>query len=204
MIIVARSKITDLDPGNPLHRMQLGIDWPEGAISASRGHRSQPWRFYTIADKLAKKRKRNEERLWIKREYGVVRKVALYAWVFWCPGINFFIYRGWWTYLVGRGISYGVDFRGGSVRLQSRLMELFPVGDRSLFGDFGEWKAEFVKRYQRGCRSGKPQGKAPVWAEVAGGGVKRLLSRAEWPHLRSRQGSKERESREGVKREFEI
>ena len=43
---------------------------------------------------------------------------------------------------------------------------------------------EFAKRYQRGRRGGKPQGKVPVWVEVKDGYIKKILTRAEWFELK--------------------
>jgi len=125
-----------------------------------------------------------EHCLWWKREYGVVHKRALYVWVFWCPGFNNFFFRGWYTYLEGVGISCGIHKL--SNKIGSRLMELFPLVKPTLFGpaDLDEWMAEFVKKYQRGYWCGKPQGKSPVWAEVQGSSIRRLLSRMEWPEIR--------------------
>jgi len=97
--MVIRSKEdSTLDPSNPLNRLQLSIDWPEGAISAYRNHPGAPWRFTTKSDILRRKRERMENNLRLKREVGVVERKALYVWVFWCPGINGFFYRGWWVY----------------------------------------------------------------------------------------------------------
>ena len=114
-----------------------------------------------------------------EREYGVVRKACLYVWVFWCPGVNELFYRGWWLYLIGRAISYG-KYLERDEQIISNLMGLFPLGQRNL----EEWKAEFVKKYQRGYYCGKPQGKSPIWAEIEGGTVRKLLARAQWPTRR--------------------
>ena len=181
-VVVARNKEVAADASHPFHRMQLSIPWPEGAISAARGMTldgRSSWSFYTVADKLKQKREKMENQLFMKREFSIVRRVPLYVWVFWVPGD---IYSGWWTYIVGCGISQDVNFRG-IARHMSRVMELFPLVAPPLFGDpdFEKWQREFVKKYPRGCRGGKPQGKAPVWAEVNGKRIERLLSRAEWP-----------------------
>lgn len=180
--IVLRSKKQDgeLDVTNPLHRMQLSIPWPLDAISAIREHHSEPWQFFKISDLLRDKRKRMENRLWMKREDHTVHRICLYVWVFWCPGIFGFAFRGWWTYLIGQGISEG-KFLGHKMKM--RLMELFPLVEPTLFesGSYEQWQIEFVKRYQKGSHCGKPQGKSPLWAEVTGKSIEKLLERTEWP-----------------------
>lgn len=157
------------------------IVWPEDAVSAHREHQYAPWEFTTKADILRGKRERQKQRLWMKREYGVIHRRALYVWVFWCPGIYGIFYRGWHIYLIGRGVESGKYFKGSE--LCSQVRSLFPLA-QSLYGppDIEEWKAEFVKRYQRGLRCGKPQGKAPIWAEVKGSSIEKILGRAEWPN----------------------
>ncbi len=154
------------------------IVWPEDAVSAHREHMYAPWEFTTKADILRGKRERMEHNLWWKREYGVTHIQPLYVWVFWCPGINGIFYRGWWLYLIGRGISSD-KYQEGDIF--SQVKELFPLIGTTLFPDIEEWKVEFAKRYQRGLWCGKPQGKAPIWAEVKGTCIEKILGRAEWP-----------------------
>lgn len=134
-------------------------------------------------------RERQKELLEQKRScYGQIQKEPLYVWVFWCPGISG-IFEGLWTYIVG----LGGDYDGGGYKRQlsghllDDVMRLFPVTDQTLFSlkdDWRErerWMEEFIRRYQRGCWCGRPQGKAPVWAEVEGTRIRRIIGRAEWP-----------------------
>lgn len=181
--IVIRSRKKKLDLKNPLHQIQRAIDWPDNAVSACREQMYAPWQFTTKPDILQKRQERMEHHLWWKREYKVTRRKALYVWVFWCPGINNFFFRGWWLYLIGRGISYG-KYLERDKKTVSRLIELFPLVKPRLFGppDIDEWKAEFVKQFQRGYWCGKPQGKSPIWAEVEGNSIRRILSRTKWPN----------------------
>jgi hypothetical protein len=177
--------------------------WPDDAVEASRKHIYAPWEFVTKADVRRSRQERMKRILWWKREYGVVRRRALYVWVFRCPG---WVYEGWYTYLIGTNISCALNFRGNNESLIARLMELFPlVGptrllfedrsggpaasapassfrrqERGGLPDLDKWMAEFVKRYQRGTWCGRPQGKSPVWAEVEGTHIKRIIGRAEW------------------------
>jgi len=155
--------------------------WPEGAVSASQDHMYGPWKFRFMSDVLREKKERQEDNLLRKRQSGPPEIRALYVWVFWCPGLFGFAYRGWWTYLIGRGISYG-RYLSRDKDLVDRIMELFP-SEHSLFGkgDFDEWMQWFVKHHQRGKWCGKPQGKAPVWAEIEGDHIREILCRAEWP-----------------------
>ena len=174
----------------------LGIQWdkipqfdpPEDAVSASRitsiGDYYAPWQYTTKRDILREKRRWKEERFWLE-EQNITHRRPLYVWVFWCPGISSF-FEGWWTYIIGCNIEHGGKFCKDS-DLILRAMELFPVVEGTLFG-MGEdweqrerWMMEFARRYQRGYWCGKPQGKAPVWAEVQGGYIKRILGRAQWP-----------------------
>lgn len=154
--------------------------WPDDAVSAHRKHRYAPWEFVTNADVRRQRQKRMESILWWKREYGVVRRMPLYVWVFRCPG---WVFGGWYTYIIGTNISFALNFRGYAKSMIAQLMQLFPLIEPTLFGppDLDKWMAEFVKRYQRGTWCGKPQGKAPVWAEVEGTHIKRIIGRAQWP-----------------------
>ena len=162
--------------------------WPDDAVSAYRSHMYAPWEFTTKADILREKRKRMEQCLWWKREHGVVRRKPLYVWVFWCPGAFGFAFKGWWTYLIGLKGEYHGGGHKGEVRgdLFNQIKKMFPVVDPILF-DTDDWKEDerwmeaFVRRYQRGKWGGKPQGKAPVWAEVQGDNLIKILGRAEWP-----------------------
>jgi len=161
--------------------------WPDDAVSASQKHMYAPWKFTTKADILLARRQRMESNLWLKREYGVIKRVPLYVWVFYCTGIKGAFFEGWWLAIEGRGINI---CRHMDDELTLRIVELFP-SELSLFGavDIGdwkqmeEWKKEFVKKHRRGTWCGKPQGKAAVWAEVRGGHIERILSMAEWPRV---------------------
>lgn len=168
--------------GVRVERLQPLI-WPDNAVSASREHRYSPWKFTYKVDILKRKQERMEHHLWWKREYGVTQRRPLYVWVFWCPGVGGFAFRGWWLYLIGRGIS---SYKDLSRKVVSRLMELFPLVESTLYGppDIGQWMIEFAKRYQRGSWCGKPQGKSPVWAEVRGNRIEKILGRAEWSRAR--------------------
>ena len=185
--LVIRNPEAESDPGHIFHRLHKSIPWPDGAISANRDRIDREWQFTTKAGIRAEKKKKMEQRLWLKREYKVTKRVPLYVWVFWCPGINNFFFRGWWTYLIGRGISEVVSesrYVGESRDLE--IMELFPLIHPRLFGEYtcGEkekWRIKFAKRYQRGLWCSKPQGKAPVLAEVEGTRIIRILGRIEWP-----------------------
>lgn len=189
-LIVIRSRKKKLDPKNPLHNIHRAIAWPEGSVSAYRKHRLATWEFTTKADLLQERRERMESHLWQKREYGVIHIQPLYVWVFWCPGVFGFAYRGWWTYIIGRGVEHGGKYSTGS-SLILQAMELFPIIEPKLFEEDWQqsesWMKEFAKRYQRGYWCGKPQGKAPIWAEVQGTRIKKILGRAEWPSKSPRQ-----------------
>lgn len=129
-------------------------------------------------------RRRQRQRIELQRiedNYDFIYRKPLYVWVFWCPGINNFIFRGWWLYLIGLHISEALDFRGYNERLISEITTLFPLVEKPLFDplDLKKWKAEFVRHYQRGTWGGKPQGKSLVWAEIKSGRVERILNRAE-------------------------
>lgn len=114
----------------------------------------------------------------------------LYVWVFHCPGPFF---MGWWTYLIGRGISEGKSIRRSP--LIQQIMELFPCNELGLFNGQSsyyelhhDWMPLFAKRYCVRNASGQPrkhvgriQGKAAVWAEVRRGQVTRIIRKAEWP-----------------------
>ena len=170
--------------GYDLERIQPLI-WPEDAISAHRDSIYEPWQFTTKSDVYKAKQKRMESHLWWKREYEVICRKPLYLWVFWCPGINDFFYKGWWIYLIGNGgISESVKLDKND-KIGSQIMRLFPLVETTLFQDnysyVKKWKSKFVKQYHRGKWCGKPQGKAPVWAEVEGRKIVNILCKTQWP-----------------------
>lgn len=158
--------------------------WPEDAVSAYQEHMYAPWEYTTRTDIRRRRQKAAKKELIYLREDGVSRRRALYVWVFWCPGVDGFVFRGWWTYLVGIGRYYRGGGYKGQVegKLQDDLLRMFPLTEPNLFElNWDKWMAEFVKRFPKGRWGGKPQGKVPIWAEIQGGSVKRILSRAEWP-----------------------
>lgn len=179
------------------HLKSVGIDverfprliWPDDAVSAYQKHRLAPWQYTTRKDLRLHRQKNAKHVLWVKRECGVTKRQPLYVWVFWCPAV----FIGWHTYLIGKNVSYLIGknvsysptVRNNDKATIAKLLELFPLVDPMLFGepDWDKWMAEFVKRYPRGRRHGKPYGKAPVWAEVDGSNIKRIVSRAEWPEV---------------------
>jgi hypothetical protein len=181
--VVARNKEAELDEGHIFHGLHKSIPWPEDGITAYRSHPGAQWTFTTIADVLACKREKMENNLRHKREYDTVKRVPLYVWVFFCPGINFFIFRGWWLYLKGLNYCDG-KYLERDTELVKSIMKMFPLVEGNLFGhgDIEKWKQEFVKKYPAKNKwGGKPQGKSPVWAEFKNGRFIRLIERAEWP-----------------------
>ena len=131
----------------------------------------------------------------IRSDYDVTYRKPLYVHVFWCPGINNFFFRGWWTYFVGHGHDYhGGGYKGEAAgKLLDDLLRLFPLVGKELFEtNWDEWMKRFVKKYQRGKRCGKPQGKAPIWAEVRGSSIVRILDRVEWPKREIEKGNCDR------------
>jgi len=166
------------------HLCQAGYDsdnmqpliWPEGAVSASRDHPYQPWQYVYKSDVIRRKKEQQERNLRFKRDYNITSKRFLYVWTFWCPDI----YTGWWTYLIGRDISYG-RYLDRNKNIVERLMELFNPEPMLFDISFRDWQLWFVKKFQKGKWCGKPQGKSPVLAEVRGSHIERIIKRVEWP-----------------------
>lgn len=138
------------------------------------------YRVTTYADLGQQKRERQAAQVERKRKPASEVR-ALYVWVFHCPGFPF---MGWWTYLIGRGISEGKYLRKTS--LIDRIMELFPCGER-LFPISDEWAPLFAKQHcvrdngKPRLHAGRIQGKAPVWAEMQGTRICRIIRKATWP-----------------------
>lgn len=162
------------------------IVWPEGAVSACRDNMYDPWQYTTKADIRRRRQLSAKQVLQRKRESRVARKVPLYVWVFWCHGMSFGLFRGWYTYLIGNGTLRYCD------KIMRSAQNLFPFVAPTLFNTLEDddlfdreeerkWQKEFVKRYRRGTWHGKPQGKAPVWGEVEGDQIIRITGRAQWP-----------------------
>lgn len=171
--------------GIQVDRLQPLI-WPEGAVSAYKEYMYAPWEYTTKADILRQKRQRRRtHRIWM--ESRITHRRRLYVWVFWCPGVGGFAFRGWWTYIIGCGVEYGGKLIFDTEPIL-QAMRLFPVIEPTLFEEDWEqrerWMIEFAKRYQRGLWCGKPQGKALIWAEVRGSTIIKILGRAQW-HPRS-------------------
>jgi len=131
----------------------------------------------TWADVKQSRRERQKEILALKRSnYDQIQRRPLYVWVFWCPGISGF-FEGLWTYIVGvAGDYHGGGYKGEvDGRLLDEVMRLFPVSVSR-----NQWQEEFVKKYPaRDKHCGRPQGKAPIWAEVQGNSILKILGRAE-------------------------
>jgi len=157
------------------------------------GYESDGYYRRAVTWEKVMERRRQRQRTELERKrsnYDVVYSKPLYVWVFWCPGINNFFFKGWWTYFVGFGHEYhGGGFKGNVVgELWYELLRLFPLLEANLFETQEEWRKNeewmkrFVKKYRRGTRCGRPQGKALVWAEVYGSRIVKILGKAEWPN----------------------
>jgi hypothetical protein len=179
--MIKRNPEAEKDPGHVFHRMHKAIKWPKDAVYTYRNQQGSPWEFTTRQDILQEKKERINHNLWMKREHDATKRRAAYVWVFWCPGINHFVYRGWWLYIIAKGIDCG-KYLENEEKTVSNLLELFPLVPSTLFGppDMEQWKMEFVKKYKCGMRSGKPQGKAPIWVEVKGCRIVKIIGRGQW------------------------
>lgn len=168
----------------------MGWNWSPHVVARIQEHPNGPWRSVTKDDVRHRKIEKMNRHLYWKREYGLVQTRPLYVWVFWCPGISGFAFRGWWLYLIGIGISEGKYLRDS---LKSQVLELFPLVEPDIFTgyNFEKWKKEFVRRFPKGTHCGKPQGKAVIWAEVKGERIERLLRRDDWPMRREKGTSDE-------------
>ena len=165
--------------------------WPDDAVSASQRHRYAKWEYTLKSDITKEKIRRMEESLVRKRQWEVVRKRAVYVWVFWCSG---WVFEGYWTYIKGIGRQYHGCGKKGQVACEmlERVFELFPLISEPLFEEskntyeyYKKWQKLFVKRFaakKKWC--GRKQGKAPVWALVKDGNIIEILSRASVPARR--------------------
>ena len=154
--------------------------WPEDAVSAYRDHPYDPWKFVTKLDVKQRRQREAKEVLWYKRNDGVIKRRAAYVWVFWCPGISGIFFRGWYIYVIGNGFDWSGKL---SSKLGKRILELFPFVEPVLFGTPNEkkWMGGFVKRFKKGKWGGRWQGKTPVWVEVKGCNITKIIERVEWP-----------------------
>lgn len=150
-------------------------------------------RVTTWQDLGREKRERQAKSLrWRREGCGRTERRALYVWVFHCPGVDGVAYYGWWTYLVGRGISIQVrDLRdySGEMRLREPIMRLFPVRPGLFAESLYDWMPLFARKYCVRRPDGKPrlhagriQGKAMIWADVTGNCFERIIGRAYLPN----------------------
>lgn len=175
--------------------IERAFDWPQGAVSARRNMDGSV-AFTTRDDLLRARREQMERCLWAKRECGVVSRRALSLWVFWCPGLAGFAFRGWWAYLQGVG---GREVCGGGVKgnvagaMLAELMQMFPVPNPHPLLPLSpyEWKPLFARHYQRGRHCRRPQGRAAIWADMRGDQVQRLLGPAQGARHGGAQRSRE-------------
>jgi hypothetical protein len=155
----------------------------------------RPPAITTYAELGRRKRERQAEQLARKRVSDWDTQIRpLYVWVFHCPGLGKVAFRGWRTYLIGRGIKEG-RWLFCSAGIQHRLMRLFPIAQGSLDDPpltYEQWMPLFAKFFC--CRrpdgtprkhAGRIQGKALIWAEVCGGNVHRIIGQAQLPERRS-------------------
>ena len=182
----------------PSKRQRTGLEFisesfwtrfgPDTAVVDTNAH---PPRITTYAELGRRKRERQAEQL-ARNRISLFRTEIrpLYVWVFHCPGAFGFAFKGWWTYLIGRGIEQG-RFGFHDEKLQKRLMTLFPIASGDIDGPpltYNEWMPLFAKvfccRHPDGTvrkHAGRIQGKALVWAEVRGDHVERIMGRAQLP-----------------------
>jgi hypothetical protein len=155
--IVIKSK----EKNNP--GMFWNPNWPKDAVRAYRNFQHEPWQFTTVSDILNRKKEKMEEHLRYKRRDESRKRIPLYVWVFFVPGV---LFGGWYLYLMGHGIGEGKNYRITEAD-KKELLKLFSLVETSLFGELDEtkWKIAFAKKYQRGMRGGKPQGKSLIWAD---------------------------------------
>ncbi len=173
------------------------IVWPEGAVSAHRNHRGEPWQFVTVAD-LRRERQESAKKILARKRETAEKRIA-YVWTFCVPDQAFFC--GWWTYIIGCGFGEGGKY-GLPNELHERILELFPMVEAGLFGplnwkDEEKWQIAFANKYQKGLWCGRPQGKSPIWVNVRGGQIEEITGRAEWPGV-------ERNPPQRVKNNFEF
>jgi hypothetical protein len=144
----------------------------------------------TWSDLGREKRARQTRNLEDKRDGTVSSVRPMYVWVFHCPGIFGFAYRGWWTYLIWHGGDSG-KFLRHSTKMIDALMSLFPMADPCLFGQpptYEQWQVRFATAFC--CRNpdgtarkhaGRIQGKALLWAEFWGEHPCEIIGRAYLP-----------------------
>lgn len=146
------------------------------------------WRTVTWAEVGRQKRARQRRQLERRRCVAGTEIRPIYVWVFHCPGVAGFAYYGWWVYLIGRDYSYG-KYLERDARLMDRLMDLFPLGNRTLYGwdiSIDTWKRRFARKYCCRDANGRPrkhagriQGKAIVWASFYSGHVAEIIRKQE-------------------------
>lgn len=166
------------------------IEWPDDAVSAHREDCRDPWQFVTKGDIRRRRRKEAKDQLTMIREDGLVERRAMRLVVYYFPGyFTFGAFQGWYTAL--HGVNDFEYFSNWKYRFDkeiiNQIMKMFPLVERGLWCDkdtFESWMKKFVKEHPIRVRRKdmvKIIGSAPVWVEVKGSKVIKILEVGQWP-----------------------
>lgn len=106
----------------------------------------EDWKEVTYKEIFARKKARQDSRIYMKRAHGEVRPCAV--WVFWNEPLWHMFFGGWWIYVRTLRGDYPLNFRNPRHDLVMQVKQMFPCGCLPFDEIYDEkWFEAFEKRF---------------------------------------------------------
>ena len=106
----------------------------------------EDWKEVTYKEIFARKKARQDSRIYMKRAHGEVRPCAV--WVFWNEPLWHMFFGDWWIYVRTLRGDYPLNFRNPREDLIAQVKQLFPCGLLPFDDIYDEaWFEAFEKKY---------------------------------------------------------
>jgi hypothetical protein len=106
----------------------------------------EDWKDVTYKEIFARKKARQDSRIYMKRAHGEVRPCAV--WVFWNEPLWHMFFGGWWIYVRTLRGDYPLNFRNPRHDLVMQVKQMFPCGCLPFDEIYDEkWFEAFEKRF---------------------------------------------------------
>ncbi len=125
-----------------------GRDLPKHIIYLYKNFSHEPWKEYTIQDRIKEKIKEQKANLSFKRRYE--KTLPCYIWVFYNKS---WLFAGWYVYIECRLGSFALNWKptDSDTKLLRKIMQKYHCGVFPEFAD--EWAHAFCKAFPK-----KPKG----------------------------------------------